>query len=76
MKLFLSCNNVAELLSRSMDEPLGVIDGLRLKIHLLFCADCRNVDEQLKQLNGAMNSSLELGNVVNLDQSWTVKKGS
>jgi Putative zinc-finger len=76
MKLSLTCDKVAALLSRSMDEPLGIIEQLRLKHHLLFCADCRHVDEQFKQLNGAMQSPFELGNVVNLDQSWTAKKDS
>lgn len=59
MKLSLTCDKVAELLSRSMDEPLGVVDQLRLKHHLLFCGDCRNVDEQFKQLNGAMQSPIQ-----------------
>lgn len=52
----LSCQKVAELLSQSLDEPLGVIDQLRLKYHLSICGDCRNVDEQLKQLSGLMQS--------------------
>lgn len=76
MKLSLSCDKVAELLSRSMDERLGFVEQLRLKLHLLFCADCRNVDEHFKQLNGAMNNPFHLDNVVNLDRSWTKKKDS
>lgn len=74
MKLSLSCEKVAELLSRSMDEPLGIVDQLRLKYHLLFCADCRNVDEQFKQLNSAIHSPFESGSVVTPDRSWTAKK--
>jgi hypothetical protein len=74
MKLSLTCDKVAELLSRSMDEPLGIVEQLRLKHHLLFCADCRHVDEQFKQLSGAMNSPFELDGVVNLDRSWNAKK--
>lgn len=48
----LSCQKVSELLSQALDEPLGVIDQLRLKYHLSVCGNCRNVDEQLKQLSG------------------------
>jgi hypothetical protein len=59
MKLSLTCDKVAELLSRAMDEPLGIIEQLRLKHHLLFCADSRQVGEQFKQLSGAMNSPFE-----------------
>lgn len=74
MNLCLSCDEVAELLSRSMDEPLSLIEQLRLKHHLLFCADCRHVDEQFKQLSGAMNGPFELDGVVNLDRSRNAKK--
>lgn len=73
MNLFLSCEKVAELLSRSLDEPLGMIDRLRLKHHLLFCGDCRNVDEQLKQLNGLMHSPFELGDVVDQSSNLAAK---
>jgi predicted anti-sigma-YlaC factor YlaD len=52
----LSCVKAAELMSQALDEPLGVVDTLRLKYHLSICDDCRNVDEQFKQLSGFMHS--------------------
>lgn len=42
-----SCKRVAELLSQSMDEPLGWYDALRMRIHLSMCDNCRNVEEQV-----------------------------
>lgn len=52
----LSCVKAAELISQSLDEPLGMVDQLRLKYHLSICGDCRNVETQLKQLSGLMHS--------------------
>ena len=43
-----SCKRVSELLSQSLDEPLGWFDRLRLRAHLTMCSDCSNVEQQLK----------------------------
>lgn len=43
-----SCRQVAELLSQSLDEPLGPIDRLRMRVHLSMCGNCRNVEQQIK----------------------------
>lgn len=43
-----SCRRVAELLSQSLDEPLGPIDRLRMRMHLSMCSNCRNVEQQIK----------------------------
>lgn len=45
-----SCKRVAELLSLAMDEPLSVLDRLRLRIHLSMCDNCRNVEVQLREV--------------------------
>lgn len=42
-----SCKRVAQLLSQSLDEPLGWVDRLRMRIHLSMCGNCRNVEQQL-----------------------------
>jgi len=47
MKLMHSCKRVAELLSQSLDEPLGWIDRMRLRMHLSMCGNCRNVEQQI-----------------------------
>lgn len=48
MNLTHSCRRVAELLSQSMDEPLGRLDRLRLRLHLAMCDNCRHVAQQLE----------------------------
>lgn len=47
MNILHSCKRAAELLSQSLDEPLDVVDSLRLRMHLSMCGNCRNVEEQL-----------------------------
>ena len=47
MNLMHSCKQVAELLTRAYDEPLGVVDRLRLRMHLAMCDNCSNVARQL-----------------------------
>jgi len=48
--LFYSCRRAAELLSQAMDEPLGALTRLRLRMHLSMCRDCARVEEQLGEL--------------------------
>lgn len=47
MNLMHSCKRVAELLSQSLDEPLGWFDRVRMRIHLSMCDNCSNVEQQL-----------------------------
>ncbi len=42
-----SCKRVAQLLSQSLDEPLGRFDRLRMRIHLSLCGNCRHVEQQM-----------------------------
>ena len=48
-----SCRRVAELLSQRLDEPLGPIDELKLRLHLSLCGNCRNVEKQLSGVHAA-----------------------
>lgn len=47
MNWMYSCKQVAELLTRRGDEPLGWLDRVRLRVHLLMCNNCRRVEQQL-----------------------------
>ncbi|MDE2082652.1 MAG: zf-HC2 domain-containing protein [Burkholderiales bacterium] len=42
-----SCRRAAELMSQRLDEPLGLLDSLRLRMHLSMCGDCHRVSTQL-----------------------------
>ena len=61
MNLMYSCRRVAELLSQRLDEPLGLLDELRLKLHLSMCGNCSNVATQLEALHAASNDLLARG---------------
>ncbi len=50
MTWMLSCRKVAELLSHELDEPLELLDRLRLRMHLSMCRNCSNVGQQLSDL--------------------------
>lgn len=62
MNWFHSCKRVAELLSQSLDEPLGWLDRIRLRFHLSMCNNCRNVERQLKGVQ-ALSAVLFSGDV-------------
>ena len=50
MKLTYSCKKVAELLLQSQDEPLGIVQQAKLKVHLLCCGYCQNFGDQLRAI--------------------------
>ena len=56
MKLLLDCKAVSHLLSAGLDEDLPVPDRARLRLHLVMCQNCRNVDEQLAFLRSALQA--------------------
>lgn len=57
MNWMYSCKQVAQLLSQRLDEPLGLVDRIRLSLHLSMCDNCRHVEQQL---NGVHALSAEL----------------
>ena len=50
----LDCRDASRWLSRLQDEALPADERARLRLHLLLCADCRHVDEQLRFIRAAM----------------------
>jgi len=50
MNVTYSCKRVAELISQSLDEPLGLVDQVLLRVHLSMCSDCTNVEQQLRRM--------------------------
>lgn len=54
MTLGLNCKEASRLLSRENDEPLPAPERARLRLHLVVCDACRNVEEQLSFLRQAM----------------------
>lgn len=58
MNLMHSCKRAAELLSRRLDEPLGMVDDLLLALHLSMCRNCSEVEKQLAHIHSASSSLL------------------
>lgn len=55
MKL-LSCKDTARLLSQGLDRDLAFGERLALRVHLVICDGCRNVNRQFKILRQAMQT--------------------
>ncbi|MCE2915668.1 MAG: zf-HC2 domain-containing protein [Rubrivivax sp.] len=53
-KISLSCQEVSRLLSDRQDETLPAADRARLRLHLVMCGACRNVQEQMDFMRRAM----------------------
>jgi predicted anti-sigma-YlaC factor YlaD len=71
----LSCKKVAELLSQAQDEPLGVLDRMRLKFHLSICPNCQQVEQQMAQLTDLMRNPLDMDEVIPDDASHNKSGG-
>lgn len=54
MKLNLNCQEVSRMISDGQDLTLPAADRARFRLHLVMCANCRNVDEQMKFLRLAL----------------------
>lgn len=67
MNLMYSCRRVAELLSQRLDEPLSLLDELRLKLHLSMCDNCSHVADQIEAVHKA--SAELLSNGFELDET-------
>lgn len=50
----LDCKEVSRLISAGQDESLPATDRARLRLHLVVCEACRNVDEQIQFLRRAV----------------------
>jgi hypothetical protein len=50
----LTCKDVSRLLSQGQDKELPAPERARLRLHLVICQACRNVDEQLQFIRRAM----------------------
>jgi hypothetical protein len=69
--IFHSCRRADELISQSMDEPLGWLDRLRMGVHLRMCGNCQAVKRQVETLH---DLGAEFGPVENPDDdaSFTI----
>lgn len=64
-----SCKRVAELLSQSLDEPLGQIDRWRLRVHLSMCGNCRNTAQQFAIVKALSTEQLAMQHALDDDEA-------
>lgn len=57
MKLMLDCRAVAKLLSQSQDDAVPPADRARVRLHLMTCQACRNLDEQMRYIRNAIQAA-------------------
>jgi predicted anti-sigma-YlaC factor YlaD len=50
----ITCRQAEELLSKQMDEPLPLVDRVRLEAHLRACSFCTRVGQQMDFIRKAM----------------------
>ena len=50
----LNCKEATALMSQAQDRPLGRVERLRLRLHLLFCRGCRRFNAQMTFLRCAI----------------------
>ena len=53
MSINISCREASLLVSRQIDQPLGLKDRLRLRAHLLICKSCPIMHQKLKVIHQA-----------------------
>ncbi|HEX7953300.1 MAG TPA: zf-HC2 domain-containing protein [Burkholderiales bacterium] len=52
----LTCKEVSELVSHSMDRRLGWLERWRLRVHLKACEGCRNFQKQMTFVRTALRN--------------------
>jgi len=58
-KLMYSCKQASELSSRAMEQPLGPVERLLLRLHLMMCGGCSNFSRQIGFLRRASRKAVE-----------------
>ncbi len=53
-RLFPDCREVHQLTMQALDRPLGPVQRLRVRAHLLICDACTRFAAQMRLLRGAM----------------------
>ena len=55
MRINIDCKQMARLISDSLDSAMPPAERTRMRLHLVMCETCRNVDEQMGFLRRTMH---------------------
>jgi hypothetical protein len=50
----INCKDVSRLISEGFEKKLPHDEAMRLRLHFVICSTCRDVNEQMSFLRGAM----------------------
>mgnify|MGYP003454558497 FL=1 len=53
----LTCKDVARILSDGLDEEMTAAERARLRVHMVICEACRNVEQQFDLLRRLVRKS-------------------
>ena len=53
----LTCKDVARILSDGLDEEMTAAERARLRVHMVICEACRNVEQQFDLLRRLVRTS-------------------
>lgn len=67
MNWMFSCKQVGELISRRLDDPLGLFEAMRLRVHLMMCGNCSNIERQMSEVH-ALSTGLGSGELLGDDE--------
>jgi hypothetical protein len=70
MRIDIDCKQMARLISDSLDRPMPPAERTRMRLHMVLCETCRNVDEQMGFLRRTMQ---QLGREQALEPGRTPK---
>lgn len=56
MKLMGSCEDITMLIEQSMDNSVGLLKKMKIKLHLLGCIYCQRYEKQAVLIRKAMES--------------------
>ena len=59
--MLLSCKETTRLLSQGEDRKLGFGERVAMRVHLVICNGCRNVDQQFRFLRLAVKKLAQDG---------------
>ena len=55
MRPLLSCKEVSQLVSQGLDRRLGLVERVRLRLHLAICEGCSNFKKHMVFLRKALS---------------------
>jgi len=54
MKLMLTCKQASQIISKSLDNPLSLLERVTLKFHLFICNACTRFNQHLRLIKKAI----------------------